>query len=496
MSLSTLFFSRLETPLRLTAFPASLLAIVPMLAAVEGCGPTTSRYVFVEESLRVGDMKRADQIVERAENEYGSKSRVLYKMDRGMTLHLAGRYQDSNALLEQAEEEVEQLYTRRVRTETKAFLLNDTELPFEGEPYEQVMINVLKSINYAVLGSWDEALVEARKIDHRLNVLSDRAGDKNGYRDDAFARYLTGILYEVTGDVNNAFIAYRKAYEGYRFAGSWLRTPLPPMLRQDLLRVTDSLPLNNEHEEYRREFADVSWQPYSDTQRLAHVVVISYNGRAPRKEDQFIDLPISFDALRLVLLTKGAVGSNNPNSRAAESLLYGLSGHVVRVALPRLVPQKTQVETGQVSLNGKSVSFSARTELVQNLTALAEKSLADRFTAITVKAVARAAVKYALAEGVGRGAQAAAGKDLGPLIGILAGALARSLAIASEEADKRSWRTLPDEVQIARLWVPPGDYELWIRFLGRGGGVVGQESLHAVTLSAGETKVFAERVLP
>jgi hypothetical protein len=268
------------------------------------------------------------------------------------------------------------------------------------------------------------------------------------------------------------------------------------MLREDLLRVTDALHLSDEHAEYRRAFVDVSWRTVPETQRLAHVVVISYNGGAPRKEDQFIDLPISLDALNLVLMTKQAFGSNNPESRAAESLLYGLNGNVVRVALPRLVPQKTQVAAGEVRLTGTSEAVSARTELVQNLTALAEKRLAERFPAIAVKAVARAAVKQTLAAGVGRGAQAAAGKDMGPLVGVLVGALARSFAIASEEADKRSWRTLPDEVQLARLWVPPGEYELRIRAVDRGGSLMGKESVQAVTVHAGESRFYTVRVLP
>lgn len=496
MSPSTLLFSHSVTGPRFAVFPASLLVMVAILSLLEGCGPKISHYVLVEDSLRAGDAAKADQILERSEKEYGTKSQVLYRMDRGMTLQLAGRYQDSNTVLEQAEEEVDRFYTRRLRTETKAFLINDTELTYEGDAYEQVMINVVKAVNYAVMGAWSDAAVEARRIDHRLNVLSDRVQEKDGYRDDAFARYFSGVVYEVAGEVNNAFIAYRNAYEEYRRARSWSRTTIPLMLRADLLRVTEALHLSQEHEDYRREFADVTWQPISDQQQLAQVIVIGYNGRAPRKEDQFIDLPISLEALKLVLLTKGAVGPSNQDSRAVESVLYGLSGRVVRVALPRLVPQKTQVAYEQVSLSGANGSFSARTELAQNLTALAEKSFSDRFAGIAMKAVARAAVKYSLAEGVGRGAQAAAGRDAGPWVGLLAGALAKTLAVASEEADKRSWRTLPDEVQIARLWVPPGDYELRMRPMGRDGGRVGQESVHTVTLQGGETKLFIERALP
>jgi len=48
-----------------------------------------------------------------------------------MTLQLAGDYQQSNAVLEQAEEELDRLYTRRISTETFAFMTNDTALPYE-----------------------------------------------------------------------------------------------------------------------------------------------------------------------------------------------------------------------------------------------------------------------------------------------------------------------------------------------------------------------------
>lgn len=463
---------------------------------VEGCGPATSHYALVEDSLRAGDPQRADLILERAQTDYGTKSRVLYWMDRGMTLHLAGRYGDSNAVLEQAEEEVERLYTRRIRTQAKAFLVNDTELPYEGEPYEQVMLNVLKSLNYAVTGAREDALVEARRIDHRLNVLADRVPARDAYREDAFARYLTGILYEATGDVNNAFIAYRKAHEVYQRTVRWSGTPAPPALQADLLRVTDAAHLKEEHQQYLREFGEVAWRTASELQQFAQVVVISYNGRAPRKEDQFIDLPISLDALKLVLLTKGAVGTSTQDSRAVESLLYGISGQVVRVALPRLVPQKTRVAHEEVSLSGTSGSFSATTELAHNVTAVAEKSLADRYQSLAIKAVARAAVKFALAEGAGHGAQAIAGSDAGPLVGLLIRTLAKMLAIASEESDKRSWRMLPDEIQVARLWVPPGEYELRVRAVARDGGVVGREAVQTLTLRQGETRFVTQRVLP
>jgi hypothetical protein len=155
------------------------------------------------------------------------------------------------------------------------------------------------------------------------------------------------------------------------------------------------------------------------------------------------------------------------------------------------------VAYGQVNVVGAE-TYTAKTELGQDLSALAAKSLNDRYKQIAMKAVARAAVKYAVAEGVGRGARMAASRtdsNLGPLIGLLVGGMAHALAIGTEESDKRSWRTLPDEIQIARLWVPPGTYEIHVQPVARSGGT-GRDVSHHVILQAGETRIFTERMLP
>lgn len=433
----------------------------------------------------------------QAESEYGQRNRLLYSMDRGMTLHLAGDYAQSNNLLEQAAVEVERLYTRSIRTETAAFLTNDNMLPFEGDPYEHVMINVVKALNYAAMGQLPEAVVEARQIDHRLNVLSDSAKDKDGYREDAFARYLTGVLYESTGDLNNAFIAYRKAYEIYEATKGWSRTPMPPMLRADLLRTTDALHMTTEFEEYRRQFPETHWVSRGEQPNLAQVVVIGYNGRAPRREETFLDIPISLGALQLVLLNRGVVhASNRQERRVADSVLYGLNGRVVRVALPRLVAQKTQVMRESVSLVPKEgAPISATSELVYNGTALAERALSDRMPGITTKALARAAVKFAAAEAATRGSQHAVNKGDAQWVGLLVGVLTHGLAVASEAADTRSWRTLPDEIQISRLWVPPGEYESRIQAVMRSGGAIPSGTARPLILRAGETVFLIERVM-
>ena len=64
-----------------------------------------------------------------------------------------------------------------------------------------------------------------------------------------------------------------------------------------------------------------------------------------------------------------------------------------------------------------------------------------------------------MAEVTTRAAEQAAGRDAGPWVGLLVGLLTKGFAVASEEADKRSWQTLPDEIHLARAWVLPGRYK-------------------------------------
>ena len=466
-----------------------MCAAVLLVLTLGACSASGERYVLVDKSLLASDYRQADAIIQKAEDEYGAKSRVLYGMDRGMTLQLAGEYQQSNEVLEQAEEEIDRLYTRSVRTESLAFMTNDNSLPYEGDPYEQVMINVLKALNYASMNRWQDALVEARRIDHRLNVLTDRTKDSGAYRDDGFARYLSGILYESTGDINNAFIAYRKAYETFDASRAWARTGVPSQLRADLLRTADALHLSQEFTEYHQLFPETSWKRLEEQQHLAQVLVISYNGRAPVKEDQFLDLPISMDALQLVLLNRGFT-SNRQQHRAADTVLYGLNGRVVRVALPKIIPQKTQVPVDTVNLiPDQGPPVIVRTELAQNVTALADKALSERMAGIAVKAVARAAFKYSLAEGASRGAQHAVHGDAAPWVGLAVGLLTKGFAVGSEESDKRSWRTLPDEIHLARVWVSPGSY----RIAAQTGTTAA--TTKSLALRAGDTAVVIQRVV-
>ncbi len=459
-----------------------------------GCSGPMAHYAKVERSLLAGQPTQAIQIMQAAKEEYGTKSRLLFLMDQGMVLHLAGQYAESNIVLEEAHLLIEDLYTKRLRDEASALLVNEARQPYEGAPHEHVMVNIVKALNYAALQQWDEALVEGRRIDHRLNVLSDKEEGKDTYQEDPFARYLVGLLYDIAGDSNNAYVGYRKAEQIYKGNVGWTRVTLPDVLKRDLIRTAIRLGLQGEAKQYQDEFPEVANQTSASPRgNLAQIVVVTYHGKGPKKEDLFIDVPVSLDALALVALTKPGFRGSSRRTRGGEALLYGIHGRIARIALPRFTLNEKPLALDSIQVRGETTSLTTQSQRMYDINAVAEKTLADEYDSLVLRAVARTAMKMAAAEGIAIGARAAAGKKSRDWVGPLVGGIARVFALATEEADIRSWRMLPGEIQMARIWLEPGDYSVAINSEQIQVNAKDSASSSGLHLEGGETRLFLQR---
>ncbi|MGD9851520.1 MAG: COG3014 family protein [Nitrospirales bacterium] len=458
-----------------------------------------SHYAGVERNLLAGNPEQAVQIIQSAKEAYGKKDRLLYLLDHGMVLHLAARYSESNEILEEAYLLVEDLYTKRLRDEATALLVNEARKPYEGTPHEHVMIHVVKALNFAMLQQWNDALVEGRRIDHRLNVLVDKQEGTEAYQEDPFARYLVGLLYDMTGDLNNAYVGYRKAEQVYEDSRAWSRVVLPDTLKADLIRTAQRLGLKQEAQEYREKYPEVAvslnFERFDSDASKAQLIVLSYHGQGPRKEDLVIDVPVSLDALQLVALTKPGFGRSTRSTRGGEALLYGIHGRIARIALPRFTMQKPSLSYDLVHLKAQEIEMTVPSQRVYDIAAVAEKNLADEYDGIVLRAVARTAMKMSAAEGIGLGARAVSGRNNRDWIGPLVGGIARIFALATEEADIRTWRTLPGEIQLTRLWVNPGEYSVSIRSIDAQGHEAGESQHTQLRLVNGETRMMIHQSL-
>lgn len=443
--------------------------VIPFLVVslfFPACAPITWHYSVIDSHLAKQQFDKADSLIKKNKDKYGNRNSVLYNLDRAMILHLAGRHAESNIFLEKAEIKIDALYTKSILTETGAMLTNDNLLPYEGEDFEKVAINIIAALNYVYLGQWDEALVEARKVDHKLNLINDNYDKKNIYKEDAYTRYLTAILYEAKGELNDAFIAYRKAYEIYQDYLDDYGTPVPSMLPQDLLRTTEALGLTEEHNNYLKNFPDEKWISQKEIKKLGEIIIFSYDGRSPIKEDFFLTLPVPVE-----------------NKQA----------YIIRIALPEFVLQPNDLANSEVNIIGSDgMVESQEMLLMEDITAIAIKNLKDRIGRITAKAIARATAKYAVAHAVTHKVRKKT-KD-NTLTQILTSVGTNIFSVASEQADKRSWRTLPDKIRMVRVRVPPDTYTIELNYYDLNQRLISQKTFE-VTVHAGEKKFLSNRFM-
>ena len=396
---------------------------------------------------------RALKILDDNAQSYGPQNQLLRLLDQGLVLHLAGKYQDSIAVFEKAKQKFDELYTQSVTQNAASWFWNDYALPYRGEDFERVMINIFQAINYALVGNIAEALVEARDVDSALTAINAayRPDQKNVYKEDAFARLLMGILYETSGgdvDLNDAFISYEKSVEVYESDKNDYAFAPPLLLKENLLAVAEFMG-RAELEKYRRKFAGIHYPSLQARREKAEVYVIHYQGLSPIKTQDSFVVPLP-------------------------------GGLMTRFAFPKYDQRACEFRSMDfiAKAEGRQL-FATSTELGEDVERIAIKNLENRKVRVMFKAVARPAAKYAL--------ERAADQKIKRRHGEFAARLFRLGSsfynIVSEEADLRSWQTLPAQIRLARLVLPPGSYEFSLD----------GKTLGTATMKAGEKKFFVVR---
>ena len=448
-----------------TAFPAVICLNGLMLLWLWGCGPKMDHYQQLNQYVYHRQYEAALKLMDDSRKGYQQRNEALYYMEDGLVAHFAGRYEESIDSLLKAEAILESLYTRSISKQAASFVLNDNTIPYRGEDFEDAMVNLYLALNYAALGEIDDALVEARQVDSELNLINSRydPDQKNVYREDAFIRFLMGVLYESDGEMNDAFISYRKSEQIYRQDYTeHYSVAAPRFLIENLLTSADAMGFAQESEQIRNAHPEVSFPTYEEKRNLAEIFVLHYNGIGPSKEEQrwIVAMP---------------------------------DGYMASIAYPVFVEKYYGIARGIVYLNevdsGKRMQGS--TELMEDIGDIAILNLENRMARIKAKAIARATSKYMAT----KAASEAAKDQSGNLAGLLVQVAGNIAAAATERADVRHWRMLPDEVRVARLLVPAGRYEGTIDFVDSAGQVIQSETLTAFAVGSGDKKFIFQRTM-
>jgi hypothetical protein len=412
--------------------PGFLLAL---LLAIGGCASYSNSFGPIAAELVEQDLESALGLL--AKRKAPERNRLIFLMNRGMLLRMHGEFETSNQVFSEAKLLVADLNALSLREQTMALTINDAMRSYAGAPYEQVMLNIYSALNYLELGRFDDARVEALQVDLLLGELGD-AEVGPLFDNDPFARYLSALIYEAGGELDDAMIAYRSAYESYRQHAGRYPLTLPRQLKYDLLRISEAVGLTAENRGYASEFATDSWPSEARLSEQGELVFIFNNGLAPVKVEQALTAPVAH------------------------------RGRLVHVALPVYQRRPAGFSFARLKIDGRLIE----TEIFADIEELAIAELERNQPAILARTTARAILKYQLSKEAGKK------NDLAGLLVNIAGML-------SERADTRSWMALPADIQLARVALPPGEYDLEVELIDIYGESAKEYLYPAVRLDAG-----------
>ncbi len=447
--------------------------------SIAGCASWYTRNLEFSRAFESGNLDKALTFYGNKKLEKG-KNRMIYWVNLGTVQSIKGNYQESNNWLEKAYIYNED-YSKKVGQVVLSNITNPEALDYQAEDHEVMMVNYYKALNYLKMGMPDEAMVECKRMENQLNRLADKYSADFKYQKDAFVNLLMGMIYDANKDYNNAFIAYRNAYEIYKgdftkFFG--LGSPL--QLKKDLIRTAALTGFEDYVAKYTQEFNLKYEKPNSGQ---GTVVFLWHNGLGPvKKEKSFNFTTVKGEGGRFDFVSDEmafAVPYTAANPSEASNL-GSLS--MVRVAFPKYVERQTVFNSASVELNGLTFPI----EEAYDINAIAEKVLRQRMLKEISKAIVRQGVKQALIAASRAAAEAATKGDKKESAGDAAALITTLLTQVSEKADTRNWQTLPHSIGIARINVHPGKHSFKFKAMAKN-GFQNQEQNYEVEVQPGGT---------
>lgn len=395
------------------------IAISGAALVLPGCGNYTATTRTARDEFYAGKYTDAAKRLEKGAHEDGV-DQLLYLFDRATALHEAGEFDESIKDFAIADKLSEIKDYTSLSAEAATLVTNDKIIPYKGEDFEKVLVSQYLALNYLMMHKYEDALVECRRVNHKLHLMISEG--KRKYKLNPFASYVSAMIYEDQKQWNDAYVDYQAVYK---------LVPEFPYLGEDLYRLAWINNIREDMERWANEFqlsAD-DRKRIREESKKSELVVIIENGKSPEK------IP-------------------HPNWQA----------------IPKYVPRYNPVAYADVTLNDQPAG---RSQELFNIETTAIENLDEKFAGLLAKRIAGVVAKEVIADQVG--------KRTDPIVG----ALLRFGMHAMDQADLRSWLTLPHDFQIFRARVQAGQtYKIKVMARNANGGAepqVAEKIVHLET---------------
>jgi hypothetical protein len=428
--------------------PASLLLAAFITLS---CATDSKAYKGIDLAVEQDNFQAAVEVIDKGQEKkrgiYPPKNAVMLFLDRGLIEHYAGNFESSSVDLQNAERLIEEAYTKSVSQGFSSYILNDNTKDYPGEDFEDIYINIFNALNYFNRGNVEGALVEIRKLSMqsgKLDMLSRKyeyTDPKSGagidemvkketgvnevpkiktssFSNSALARFLSALFYQGEGNADSARIEFQQVHRAFEANNNVYRGPVPKAV-DDAQKVPKG---------------------------KARLNIISFTGLSPVKEEEKIEYSFPFFQH------------------------FALQLYVFKV--PKLVKRSSLINRIEIVIdNGQKFDL----ELLEDIGSVIEETFAVRSSQIFLKTYIRAIFKYALADI----AAIETARRQGELAGVLVAIAARKGLEATESADIRMSRYLPDKAYIGGIDLDPGTYSVIINYYN-GSNVVAQNEFKDV----------------
>ncbi len=413
-----------------------LLAVLLLLGAAS-CTAHVDRMRAFRDAWHAGDAEKADREIDRLiapslgktvdelqkqpklseKLDASGGNRMLFALEKAMTSLALGRFEISRKLLAAARAYYDE-HIEHTIADSFASLGDDESRSYVGNDYEHLMIRVMAGIVEMMEGG-EEAVAHMLSMDEvQERIISSDYGSADGkgyrprksYKRLEIGSYFAGILYEGEGQGEEAERRFRRALE--------LSDGKPPILRNAVMRAK------------KGQFA-----PFGSG--ALHVIYLA--GQGP----YYVE------------------GTSAPTEQATQLATIGIAiagksaSALIQAPVPVPYVAVSDAEIPPLSVWADDGS-ETQTELLLDTNRVVASQLEANMPWILARAVARRAVKAAIAATTERSVR----KNSDGLAGFLAG-LAVNLALTSgERAETRCWMSLPAEIQVARVVLKEGTHRV------------------------------------
>jgi len=407
-----------------------------------GCvAPYSETSAYVQSSYRAGNLDQAIQGADSLESQ--ARNRPLGKLEKGNLLLSAGRVEESGETFASLIEPMVQEQDNRPVISFSGLggqigastFGDDRSMTYRVQGYELVIAMQYRAFTFLLQGNLDSAVVEMRRaariqesirdayqeetgstgadravLEDRVAEVMSRMGSLLGEGGNSWSNagvwWLSGVLREAAGEPSVAQIDFQRAFE---------LQPNNPVFLQELMRILQ----DNDPSRFRdlaAQYPQVS-QALPPAEASSSVVVVYEEGLSP------LLIPDTF-----FLIWPGAHSIN-------------ISVPLMTGAPYRPGPARIRAEQVETGMQGAT-----------SIQSLSAHALQERMPGIMwrniLRNVSRATLNEASEEANDNWETAI------KLVLILKGAM--------EQADTRSWSTLPLGMQAGRLWLTPGSHQLWV----------------------------------